>query len=294
MTDSPTPVALTSEQRRALFDQRVLVLDGALDDDNGTVLMTHLVQLATADPWNDIALWIHSPGGSVPTMLALRDLMQVIPNDVSTLAFGIACSAGPLLLSSGAPSKRRALPHSRIIVHQGSAGIGGRWTWRCGQTTSGTPAATASWTSTRTCSANGSSGSVPRSMLASPSALIAQRLFREPDSPDSKVQISVNCDSGDPPRHRNHMCGAGTRCRSRPARRGSRREAVRTAARLGRAPPARSPGTGAIPTLIREADEAVRICRDRDVLTVDSGRRVDRLRAGSDHDRVLTARQAQQ
>lgn len=125
MTDSPPPAAFTTEYRRALFDQRVLVLDGALDDDNGTVLMTQLVQLATADPWNDIALWIHSPGGSVPAMLALRDLMRVIPNDVSTLAFGIACSAGQFLLSSGTPGKRRALPHSRILMHQGSAGIGG-------------------------------------------------------------------------------------------------------------------------------------------------------------------------
>ncbi|WIE72167.1 ATP-dependent Clp protease proteolytic subunit [Curtobacterium sp. MCJR17_020] len=125
MTDSPPPAAFTIEYRRALFDHRVLVLDGALDDDNGTVLMTQLVQLATADPWSDIALWIHSPGGSVPAMLALRDLMRVIPNDVSTLAFGIACSAGQFLLSSGTPGKRRALPHSRILMHQGSAGIGG-------------------------------------------------------------------------------------------------------------------------------------------------------------------------
>lgn len=125
MTESPTPVAFSAEYRRALFDQRVLVLDGALDDDSGAVLMTQLVQLATADPRNDIALWIHSPGGSVPAMLALRDLMRVIPNDVSTLAFGIACSAGQFLLSSGTPGKRRALPHSRILMHQGSAGIGG-------------------------------------------------------------------------------------------------------------------------------------------------------------------------
>lgn len=125
MTDSAPPAAFTTEYRRALLDHRVLVLDGPLDDDNGTVLMTQLVQLATADPWIDIALWIHSPGGSVPAMLALRDLMRVIPNDVSTLAFGIACSAGQFLLSSGTPGKRRALPHSRILMHQGSAGIGG-------------------------------------------------------------------------------------------------------------------------------------------------------------------------
>ncbi|MCI1749262.1 MAG: ATP-dependent Clp protease proteolytic subunit [Acidipropionibacterium sp.] len=58
-------------------------------------------------------------------MLAIRDIMRTIPNDVSTLAVGIACSAGQFLLSAGAPGKRRALPHARILMHQGSAGIGG-------------------------------------------------------------------------------------------------------------------------------------------------------------------------
>lgn len=113
------------EARRALFHDRILVLDGVLDDDNGTLLMTQLLALATDDPHADIGLWIHSPGGSVPAMLAIRDLMQIIPNDVATVAFGLACSAGQFLLSAGTPGKRRALPHSRILMHQGSAGIGG-------------------------------------------------------------------------------------------------------------------------------------------------------------------------
>jgi len=125
MTDSPTMPAFDAGLRRSLLDQRVLVLDGALDDDNGAVLMTNLIQLATVDRDADIALWIHSPGGSVPAMLAIRDLMRTIPNDVSTLAMGIACSAGQFLLSAGAPGKRRALPHARVLMHQGSAGIGG-------------------------------------------------------------------------------------------------------------------------------------------------------------------------
>ncbi|OIJ32496.1 MULTISPECIES: ClpP family protease [unclassified Microbacterium] len=113
------------EARRALFHERVLVLDGALDDDNGTLLMTQLLGLSAEDPAADIALWIHSPGGSVPSMLAIRDLMHLIPNDVSTLALGLACSAGQFLLSAGTKGKRRALPHARILMHQGSAGIGG-------------------------------------------------------------------------------------------------------------------------------------------------------------------------
>ncbi|GAA3341641.1 ATP-dependent Clp protease proteolytic subunit [Curtobacterium pusillum] len=125
MTDAPTLPAFDLTHRRSLLEQRVLVLDGGLDDDNGAVLMTQLLQLAAADPSTDIALWIHSPGGSVPAMLAIRDLMRAIPNDVSTLALGIACSAGQFLLSAGTPGKRRALPHARILMHQGSAGIGG-------------------------------------------------------------------------------------------------------------------------------------------------------------------------
>lgn len=122
--DNPIP-QFGPEARRALFHERVLVLDGALDDDNGTLLMTQLLTLSAEDPTTDIALWIHSPGGSVPSMLAIRDLIMLVPNDVSTLALGLACSAGQFLLSAGTKGKRRALPHARILMHQGSAGIGG-------------------------------------------------------------------------------------------------------------------------------------------------------------------------
>lgn len=111
--------------RNRLFDQRILVLDGALDDDNGTVLATQLLALAADDPSRDVALWIHSPGGSVPAMLAIRDVIRLVPCDVATLALGLACSAGQFLLSSGTSGKRFALPHARILMHQGSAGIGG-------------------------------------------------------------------------------------------------------------------------------------------------------------------------
>ncbi|HET6151644.1 MAG TPA: ATP-dependent Clp protease proteolytic subunit [Marmoricola sp.] len=111
--------------RRALFEQRILVLDGALDDDNGTLLATQLMTLAMEDGGRDVALWIHSPGGSVPAMLAIRDTMRLIPCDVSTLVLGMACSAGQFLLSAGTPGKRLAMPHARVLMHQGSAGIGG-------------------------------------------------------------------------------------------------------------------------------------------------------------------------
>ncbi len=98
----------TEQFRLSLLQRRVLVLDGVLDDDNGTLLAAQLLTLADEDPDADVALWINSPGGSV-----------------STLAFGLACSAGQFLLSAGTKGKRYALPHSRILMHQGSAGIGG-------------------------------------------------------------------------------------------------------------------------------------------------------------------------
>ncbi|HEX6345199.1 ATP-dependent Clp protease proteolytic subunit [Umezawaea sp.] len=124
MTNEKQPL-FDHRLRERFLSQRVLILDGVLDDDNGTVLATQMLSLASDDPGKDIALWIHSPGGSVPSMLAIRDVMRLVPCDVSTLALGLACSAGQFLLSSGTRGKRFALPHARILMHQGSAGIGG-------------------------------------------------------------------------------------------------------------------------------------------------------------------------
>jgi ATP-dependent Clp protease, protease subunit len=124
MTDDQ-PRQFSAGMRDRLLHERIVVLDGVLDDDNGTLLATQILTLAAADPKADIALWIHSPGGSVPAMLAIRDIMRLVPCDVSTLALGLACSAGQFLLSAGARGKRFALPHARILMHQGSAGIGG-------------------------------------------------------------------------------------------------------------------------------------------------------------------------
>ncbi|MDT3443655.1 MULTISPECIES: ClpP family protease [unclassified Pseudofrankia] len=125
MSGEPRPPLFNDRMRQDLYAQRVLVLDGPLDDDNGTLLATQMIALAAEDASADIALWIHSPGGSVPSMLAIRDVIQLIPCDVSTLALGIAYSAGQFLLSSGARGKRRAMPHARVLMHQGSAGIAG-------------------------------------------------------------------------------------------------------------------------------------------------------------------------
>lgn len=125
MASDDRPHLFDDRTRAQLLLQRVLVLDGPLDDDNGTLLTAQLLLLAAEDPRTDIALWIHSPGGSVPSMLAIRDVMRLVPPDVTTLALGTAASAGQFLLSAGAPGRRLALPHARVLMHQGSAGIAG-------------------------------------------------------------------------------------------------------------------------------------------------------------------------
>lgn len=126
--DPPPPTlasALTRRTAEDLLEQRILLLDTALDDQNGSLLCARLALLSASDPETDIALWIHSPGGSVTAMLAIADTMRLIPNDVSTLALGMAYSAGQFLLCCGTTGKRYALPHAKVLLHQGSAGIGG-------------------------------------------------------------------------------------------------------------------------------------------------------------------------
>lgn len=109
----------------ALFDQRTLVLGEALEQHHANRLCQGLLLLAAADPERDIRLLINSPGGSVPGMLAIRDCMRAVPNDVTTVNLGMAYSAGQFLLSSGTPGKRYSLPHAKVLLHQGSAGIAG-------------------------------------------------------------------------------------------------------------------------------------------------------------------------
>ena len=88
-------------------------------------LCAQLLLLSAEDPRADISLYINSPGGSVVAGLAIYDTMRLIPNDVSTLAMGLAASMGQFLLCAGAPGKRYSLPHAQVLMHQGSAGFGG-------------------------------------------------------------------------------------------------------------------------------------------------------------------------
>lgn len=116
---------LDQDLQRKLMAHRIILLGAELDQDSGNRLCSQLLLLSAEDPESDIGFWINSPGGSVPAMLAIRDVIHLIPNDVSTVALGMAYSAGQFLLSAGTRGKRYALPHAKVLLHQGSAGIGG-------------------------------------------------------------------------------------------------------------------------------------------------------------------------
>jgi ATP-dependent Clp protease, protease subunit len=109
----------------SLFESRTILLGEPLEDRNSNRLCNAILLLADQDQRADIRLLINSPGGSVPGMLAIRDCMRAVPNDVRTVNLGMAYSAGQFLLSSGTKGKRSAMPHSKVLLHQGSAGIGG-------------------------------------------------------------------------------------------------------------------------------------------------------------------------
>ena len=108
-----------------LLYQRIIVLGAQVDDKIANRLCAELLLLSAEDPRSDISLYINSPGGSVSAGMAIYDTMQLIPNDVRTLAMGLAGSMGQFLLCAGAAGKRFSLPHAQVLMHQGSAGFGG-------------------------------------------------------------------------------------------------------------------------------------------------------------------------
>ena len=108
-----------------LLAQRIVLLGTQVDEVSANRVCAQLLLLSAEDPHTDISLYINSPGGSVTAGLAIYDTMRLVPNDVSTLAMGIAASMGQFLLAVGASGKRFALPNARVMMHQPSAGIGG-------------------------------------------------------------------------------------------------------------------------------------------------------------------------
>ena len=130
----PMVVEQTARGERAydiysrLLKERLIFIVGPVEDQMANLIVAQLLYLESENPDKDIQLYINSPGGSVTSGLSIYDTMQFVNCDISTICIGQAASMGALLLAGGATGKRYALPHSRIMVHQPSAGFQGQAT----------------------------------------------------------------------------------------------------------------------------------------------------------------------
>ncbi|MDX6484490.1 MAG: ATP-dependent Clp protease, protease subunit [Solirubrobacteraceae bacterium] len=128
----PTVIERTARGEREydiysrLLNERIIFLGTEVNDQVANLIVAQLLHLESVDPAKDISLYINSPGGSIYAGLAVYDTMQFIKPDVATMCIGIAMSMGSLLLAAGAKGKRMALPNSRILMHQPSAGFEGQ------------------------------------------------------------------------------------------------------------------------------------------------------------------------
>src|SRR3954453_23663045 len=123
--DRPSDGDVGDPLYQRLLRERIVFLGQQVDDDISNRICSELLLLAAEDSRRDIYLYVNSPGGSVTAGMAIYDMMQYVPNDVATVAMGLAASMGQFLLSSGAKGKRYALPHARVMMHQPLGGIGG-------------------------------------------------------------------------------------------------------------------------------------------------------------------------
>jgi ATP-dependent Clp protease, protease subunit len=128
----PMVVEQTARGERAydiysrLLKERVVFIVGPVEDYMANLVVAQMLFLESENPEKDVALYINSPGGSVSAGLAIYDTMQFIRPDVSSICIGQAASMGAVLLAGGTKGKRYALPHSRIMIHQPSAGFQGQ------------------------------------------------------------------------------------------------------------------------------------------------------------------------
>jgi ATP-dependent Clp protease, protease subunit len=111
-----------------LLNERIVFLGTPIDDQIANLIIAQLLHLESEDPDKDISIYINSPGGSIYSGLAIYDTMKFIKPDVQTICVGVAMSMGSLLLTGGTAGKRVALPNSRILMHQPSAGFEGQAT----------------------------------------------------------------------------------------------------------------------------------------------------------------------
>ena len=111
-----------------LMMDRIIFLGVPIDDDVANIIQAQLLFLASTDSSADISLYLNTPGGQVSSGLGIYDTMQLVEPDVATICTGMAASMGSVLLCAGAPGKRSALPHSRVLIHQPLGGARGQAT----------------------------------------------------------------------------------------------------------------------------------------------------------------------
>jgi ATP-dependent Clp protease, protease subunit len=135
-TSSLVPMVLeqTSRGERSfdiysrLLNERIIFIGQQIDDDIANLVVAQLIHLESDDPDKDISVYVNSPGGSLHAGLAIYDAMQYVNPDVQTLCYGMAMSAGSLILTGGTEGKRFSLPNARILIHQPTSGFQGQST----------------------------------------------------------------------------------------------------------------------------------------------------------------------
>lgn len=134
MNTIPTVIKSTAQGDRGfdiysrLLDDRIIMLDGEINDQIASLIISQLLYLNSVDKDKDISLYINSPGGSVSAGLGIIDTMNLISNDVVTIGTGMSASMGAMILLSGTKGKRCVLPHSEVMIHQPLGGAQGQAT----------------------------------------------------------------------------------------------------------------------------------------------------------------------
>jgi len=126
LTAGPPPNSNHFDVFSQLLNDRILILGSDVNDDVANRLSAMMLYLEGQDAEKDIWLYINSPGGSVMAGMAIYDTMQFVGCEVATICMGLGASMGQFLLAAGTPGKRYSLPHARIMMHQGSAGLQGQ------------------------------------------------------------------------------------------------------------------------------------------------------------------------
>jgi ATP-dependent Clp protease protease subunit len=111
-----------------LLNDRIVFIGQPIDDDLANLVVAQMLHLASEDPDKDISVYVNSPGGSLHAGLAIYDTIQYVHPDVQTICYGMAMSAGSLILTGGAEGKRMVLPNARVLIHQPSSGFQGQST----------------------------------------------------------------------------------------------------------------------------------------------------------------------